>query len=39
MTKLQRYEAEKARWLMRHPHATKKQYEQFILELVKRLRL
>lgn len=39
MTKTQRYEAAKKRWLMRHPHATPKQYEAFIKELVKRLGL
>lgn len=35
----QRYEQAKQQWLMRHPHATPKEYEAFIRELVKRLRL
>lgn len=39
VTKLLRYEAEKQRWMMRHPHANVKEYEAFIRELVKRLGL
>lgn len=39
LTKPQRYEQAKQQWMLRHPHATPKQYEEFIRSLIVRLGL